>query len=290
LPANEATPFGVVHGKKLRQAIAETVEIPPSKIVHNGSAPTPIANSFQALETFDDDDLTTDVARQLGNWAHRITQVGDKPKSQSERKRIAKAEINVVEPKARLITNAKELDAFLKENPTIAQIPTERRKLSKIMKILSSKIELADDEVLVLMDSGSTINVAKIKKHFPAYAHLVVPSTGSVSGETATTARGKKLVNRGKCRIRGSADGQALAIPFQDMDVELPIVSVRKCVKSGKDVNFFEGGGELKDRATGKTIKIHEIDGTYFMRLKVDDPMIDHDITPVSLPFGRLGP
>ena len=66
------------------------------------------------------------------------------------------------------------------------------------MKVLSSKIELEEDEVLVLMDSGSTINVAKIKKHFPMYSKLVVPSTGSVSGETATTACGKKLVNRGE--------------------------------------------------------------------------------------------
>ena len=64
-------------------------------------------------------------------------------------------------------------------------------------------------------------------------------------------------------------------------------------MKSGKDVNFFEGGGELKDRATGRTIKIHEIDGTYFMRLKVDDPLIDTEIPPIPAdlvaPLGRQG-
>ena len=66
------------------------------------------------------------------------------------------------------------------------------------------------------------------------------------------------------------------------MDVELPIVSVRKCVKSGKDVSFFNGGGELKDRASGKTIRIYELGGTYFMKLQVDDPEEESV-------FGRLG-
>ena len=267
-----------------RRATAVTIDVPSSKIAHSPKvAPTPTLNSFQALEAFDDEDTTSDVVQQLGTWAHRITSIGDKPKSQSEKKRAASVEVKGVEPKARLITSARELDTFMKQNPTVAQIPTERRKLSKIMKILSSKIELEHDEVLVLMDSGSTINVAKIKKHFPMYAGLVIPSTGSVSGETATTACGKRLVNRGKCRIKGASDNQELIIPFQDMDVELPIVSVRKCVKSGKDVSFFEGGGELKDRATGRTIRIHEIDGTYFMKMKVHDP-------EVAPGFGRQGP
>ena len=136
------------------------------------------------------------------------------------------------------------------------------------------------------MDSGSTINVAKMKKHFPAYADLVVPSRGSLKGETATTACGKALRNNGKCVISGTSDSQNITVPFQDMDVELPIISVRKCVKSGKDVRFFEGGGELRDRSSGKTIRIFEIDGTYFIKLKVDLPDYD-SIDP--LPFHRQG-
>ena len=76
------------------------------------------------------------------------------------------------------------------------------------------------------------------------------------------------------------------------MDVELPIVSVRKCVKAGKDVRFYEGGGQLKDRATGKTIQIYELDGTYYMKLKVHSP--EHQnlmINKVRIPevFARPG-
>ena len=140
------------------------------------------------------------------------------------------------------------------------------------MKVMTRKIHVGPDEQLVLMDSGSTVNVAKIKKHFPAYEDLVIPSKGSLRGETATTACGGILVNRGKVVVHGSSDGQEVSIPFQDMDVELPIVSVRKCVKAGKDVRFYEGGGQLKDRKTGKTIQIYELDGTYYMKLKVHSP------------------
>ena len=155
------------------------------------------------------------------------------------------------------------------------------------MKVLTSKVTLGNDEVLVLMDSGSTINVAKVRKHFPAYVNHVIPSRGSMNGETATTACGKSLRNNGKCIISGMSDSQKIRIPFQDMDVELPIISVRKCVKSGKDVRFFEEGGELRDRNTGKTIKIFEIDGTYFIKMKVDLPD-NSAIDPA--PFQRQGP
>ena len=80
------------------------------------------------------------------------------------------------------------------------------------------------------------------------------------------------MKNRGKCVISGVADGQKVSIPFQDMDVELPILSVRQSVKSGQRVCFFEGGGELKDTSTGKIIRIHEIEETYFMKLQVNPP------------------
>ncbi len=80
------------------------------------------------------------------------------------------------------------------------------------------------------------------------------------------------MKNRGKCVISGVADGQKVSIPFQDMDVELLILSVRQSVRSGQRVGFFEGGGELKDTTTGKIIQIHEIEETYFMKLKVSPP------------------
>ena len=239
--------------------------------------PTVLKNSFNDLAEFNDDDPTDDAVAALGSWAHKVSTGG---MSQKERKQI------------KVISTPKELDRFLAQHPGIAQVPTERRKMSKVMKIMTQHVEVGPGEQLVLMDSGSTVNVAKIAKHFPAYAHLVVPSKGSIKGETATTACGGILVNRGKVTISGTTNGQKVSIPFQDMDVELPIVSVRKCVKSGKDVRFNEEGGEMKDRATGKTIPIYNLEGTYYMKLKVDDPehnalLLDKMKIPVFARPGR---
>ena len=230
-------------------------------------------NKFDALEEddVDDHDDSEAVIEQLGQWAHK-TEVGKQ--SQKTKK------------KDRLLTSTKDLDQYLARNPSVATLPTDKKKLSKVMKLISKKTTLEENETLVLVDSGSTINVAKMKEHFPAYVNHVIPSSGSLRGETATTACGRTLKNHGKCIISGTSDSQRITVPFQDMDVELPIISVRKCVTSGKDVRFFENGSELRDRRTGKTIRIFKIDGTYFIKFKVDEPNTD-GVDPV--PFHRQG-
>ena len=175
----------------------------------------------------------------------------------------------------KVITSGKDLDKLLARQQTgrgIAELPKEPKQLAKVMKMLQGKVELEDDEVLILVDSGSNINCAKVARDFKKYKGCVVPSSGSRRGDVATTACGAQMKNRGKCVISGVADGQKVSIPFQDMDVELPILSVRQSVKSGQRVSFFEGGGELKDTNTGKCIQIHEIEDTYFMKLKVSPP------------------
>ena len=58
-------------------------------------------------------------------------------------------------------------------------------------------------------------NLAKIQIPVKAYATFVVPSSGSKSGETATTACGKQSTSCGKCTVHGTADKQTNAIPFQ---------------------------------------------------------------------------
>ena len=127
-----------------------------------------------------------------------------------------------------IITNHKEFKRFMAANPNVAQLPVERKKLSKMMKLMTKSVEFEEGKALVLMDSGSALNVAKINTHFKPYTNYVVPGSGSKSGESATTACGKQLTNRGTCTVHGTADGQTIAIPFQDMDVELPIASVQK--------------------------------------------------------------
>ena len=215
----------------------------------------------EMLQALDDEDCEPDMVANFGTWASKVT-VG------KQNQKTKRSNINV-------IATEHDLRKFLEANPGTALLPLEPKKLTKVMKLMTSKIQLEDDEELVLMDSGSTINVAKIHKHFKQYANFVVPSKGSKTGETATTASGHKIKNRGKCMIHGVMDGHDISAPFQDMDVELPILSVQKCVRAGNDVSFTEDGGEMRNRRTGKVIQIHQVDGVYFVKMKVKPPPTD---------------
>ena len=66
-----------------------------------------------------------------------------------------------------------------------------------MMKPMTKSVELEEGETLVLMDCKSAVNVAKIDTHFKPYTDYVVPTSGSKSGKTATTACGKQLNRRG---------------------------------------------------------------------------------------------
>ena len=75
-------------------------------------------------------------------------------------------------------------------------------------------IPLEDDEMVALVDSGSTLNAANIAKHFKRYVGQIITSRAQAMGESATTAGGHKLVNEGRCRIEATVNGEAFPIPF----------------------------------------------------------------------------
>ena len=91
-------------------------------------------------------------------------------------------------------------------------------------------------------------------------------------GDTATTAGGQKLVNKGRCSVHGMVDNHEFPIAFKDMETELPILSVRKMVKRNNEVKFKNDGGFIRNRDTGRLLKLHEHEGVYFLTLKVLDP------------------
>ena len=83
---------------------------------------------------------------------------------------------------------------------------------------------------------------------------------------------GKPLRNKGRCVIHGQVDGQEFPVVFSDVEVELPILSVRKMVKRQNDVQFTAGGGTIRNRRTGGTFHFFEHDGVYVLKLKVAAP------------------
>ena len=62
-------------------------------------------------------------------------------------------------------------------------------------------------------------------------------------GALADTANGEKLYYEGEFTVDGDCDGVPLSIHFTNMHVDVPIVSVRRFVKSGNGAAFYEGGG-----------------------------------------------
>lgn len=86
------------------------------------------------------------------------------------------------------------------------------------------------------------------------------------------------------------------SVAFKDMDVEMPILSVRKMVIRQNDVRFAEGGGTITHRKTKRTLPLFEYEGAYFVKLKVgkskvSDPMAaDVDDVADFMDIGSLAP
>ena len=235
-----------------------------------------VDNSYAALAE-EELTLSADEISHLNGWASKVSK-----KSRSTGK-------TVVVPKPAdhvVIKSEKELDALLSKRPDIAAISGTEQKVRKLLESLPDELVCGPNEVLCLVDSGSTVNAAWIKKHFPQFAHLVEETLASRRGDSATTACGKKLYNKGRCVVYVHADDQPFPVAFKDMEVEMPILSVRKMVKRGNDIDFRKGGGFIRNRNNGKTVRFHEYEGVYYLKLRVENPA---DVVNI-MGFPRPGP
>ena len=182
------------------------------------------------------------------------------------------------------VRSEKQLDQLLVKHPHLAAIPDTDKKLKKVLKSMPDELICELDEVICLVDSGSTVNAAWIAKHFPAYAKLVKATPASRRGDSATTAGGHKLINKGRCVVHATAQDIPFSVAFKDMETELPILSVRKMVKRNNDVQFRKKGGVIRNRETGKSVQFYEHEGVYFLKLKVNDPHLDSLLKRKSAP------
>ena len=188
-----------------------------------------------------------------------------------------------------LVRSERELETLLRRDPRLAAIPAPDKKLRRVLRSMPDELVCAADEVLCLVDSGSTVNAAWIAKHFPAYAALVQQTAASLQGDGATTACGKKLLNKGRVVIGATCQGSDFSVAFKDMETELPILSVRKMIKSENDVHFEDGGGSIRNRRTGRILNFFEHAGVYFIKLKLKDPADLHLIASDNQGFQRQG-
>ena len=174
--------------------------------------------------------------------------------------------------------------------PKLAALPSNTRKLQRrIQRLEAEQIDLADDEMLALVDTGSNIHAADADVHFPLYSGLVRSTPASRRGHTATAAGEQKLQNLGKFVVHGNADGQDLRIPFNHMKVKLPILSVRELMTKGCKMTLTENGGVIQNKSKNQQINFIVHNDLWYIKLKVKPPPSSEADKARPSPFGRQG-
>ena len=183
------------------------------------------------------------------------------------------------------LSSERDIDRLLQSHPTIAALPSDNKAKAELQNLAPKSKRY----VYIMMDSGASINAARRDKHFPL-AKLCA-SEGQKRGEFAQTASGQKLFNKGKFRVEGNVDGHDVSLGFVNMDVDIPVVSVRQFIGTGHDVHFIEGGGYVEHRNSGAKIRFMELGGVYFLKMRMNDAWTSADGgTRLDLGFARPVP
>ena len=104
---------------------------------------------------------------------------------------------------------------------------------------------------------------------FPGLGIALKESAGQRRGAYASTADGQKLYDEGSFVVKGDCDGTPLQINFTNMKVDVPVASVRCFVRAGNRVVFHDGGGYIKNKATGARINFIAAGGVFYLKLRV---------------------
>ena len=241
---------------------------------------TPDFTHRNSFEDLDDGDEVDDVVGALSSWAS--TTVGSR-KRQNKKPKTARNQISSVE----------DLEKAIKANPRFGTVPASTKKLNRALRRPLAEINLENDEILALIDTGATVHAADSEVHFKDYVDQVRPTPSSRRGDGAVTAGGHLLPNKGKFTVHAIADGQDVSIPFNDMKVQMPILAVKKMMKKGTKMLLEEDGGVLYNSRTQQRLNFIEHSGLWFMKLKVKPPPgsrdADESLGDQPMDFHRRG-
>ena len=123
---------------------------------------------------------------------------------------------------------------------------------------------LQEGECWALVDSGAGVDGID--------APSVVPNMKLYEARDPVhciTANGGEMIAKNVVKLRVALDGQPIDIPFPDLPVTMPIISVRKHIHRGHNCRIREGGGYFRNKVTGAKSRLIEKDGVYCIRLKV---------------------
>ena len=235
-------------------------------------------NSFGALDDGRPDSATS-MADSLNQWAHVVIDAKQPKTQKAKRAALQKARKQNVR---QWITTAEELAAAIKA------LPGDFKSLAQIARNRPDDRLLGPGEIWVMLDTGANVDAAKIAEHFPEYLNYVEAlDTGNNGG--AECASGKVVKCRGRAHVKGLLGGQQTTIPFRDMDIKMPIASMKKRVEGadGFDVFITDGGAMMRHRKTGQLVQMYDRGGVYFSKFQTQLPDgLPHK--PKS-PFHRLG-
>ena len=165
----------------------------------------------------------------------------------------------------------KDLDKLLDDHPMICYLPKSEEEKTDLSKIAPENKRY----VYVVMDSGASLHAADLENHFPG--NVLELTDGSRRGESACTANGHKLYNLCKFEVHRSCNGVKVSLGFTNMKVDVPVCSVRTFVRTGNEVEFFEGGGVVRNSENDALLPFVEMGGVYFLQLKIKTPKNSHE-------------
>ena len=100
-----------------------------------------------------------------------------------------------------------------------------------------------------------------------------------------TTGNGKTMIADKVTKIWVALGGEECAIPFSDLPLEMPIISIRQHVGPCKHSwRIRHGGGYCRHTQTKVKSRYIEKEGVYFMRMKVLGQVKDDGQSPFARP------
>ena len=178
------------------------------------------------------------------------------------RKKKAKHEAVQREKQARpdasvVVENEEDIEEVIKT--VAAALPDGKDvkgALMKASKLAPPDHTLKPGECWCMMDSGAGCNAAKRDKEFPRYQI----KKGSKKRQ-CILADGTEIKSEGIVEVRAEIEGEEHVIPFDDLPVECPIISVRRIVHKGNVVKFKKDGGYVLNASTGRKLRFVERNG-----------------------------
>ena len=143
--------------------------------------------------------------------------------------------------------------------------------------------DLQPGETYALMDSGAGCHAAKKKKHFKR--HRLVKSE---IPQKVVLADGSEITSNGVVDALVMIGGELHRIPYEDLPVECPIISVRQIVRKRNKVIFKDKGGYIYNAKTGKKLEFIEKNGVCFINMKIIQP--EDEARYLEPVFSRPGP